>query len=327
MLAFFANHPLLSAIIAIVALIAGVIFYQELKDKLAARRDLDDIKDQAYRFGGHWPGGTTIKIGDNWQLICPDCGTYNVMYRPAGVACRHCRNELLIVPPEGGSQGGTAETLGVISRVTGASNNRVAWTALSANAPRVHPARIPWAPAVFQDVQSVHALELNPPTDLDWETVHHYMPIVCPSCKGGVMADCEDCRRTGIRFIPLESWRKDGVSRASQSGINYQRLTYSGRCGVTSQQGIDMFNGLYLSGRGGWGPLVMEGRRKERPPMPDEMADIERARGSDLPQPKYPVQPEPRSVRDGGQVERPIAGYQPKPDAYGRGPNNPPRKP
>lgn len=323
MITFIANSPFLICVIALAIGFAVFLAWEKYRDYRAERIALEDIAAQADEYGGLWPGNTEVLVGDNWQLICPDCGTYNVMHRVAGIACRHCRNELLITP-KSRSQGGTEEPMGVISRVTGASNNRVDWTALSPNAPMNHPARRPWSPAVFQDVPSLHALELNPPTDLDWDAVHHYMPIVCPTCKGNVTADCEDCRRTGLRFVPLASWRKDGVNRASQSGVRYQRLAYSGRCGVTSERGIEMFNGLYFSGRGGWGALVMEGRRKERNPMPDELDDIERAKRSDLAVKGRPLGPDPRIKRPGDTIGG--GGYQPLPDESGRVPLPPNRR-
>lgn len=324
MLDFIPLHPLLTCILVIVLGFIIFIQWEKHMDRLAERRSLAHIKAQAPKYNGNWPGGTEVLTGVNWQLICPDCGTFNVMHRPAGIACRHCGHELLITP--NGWEGGTDEPMGVISRVSGASNNRVGWIKLSGKAPHNHPARRCWSPEVFQDIPSQAPLELNPPTDLDWEDVHPFMPIVCPACKGEALADCDDCRRTGIRFVPLTSWRADGVKRVSQSGIRYLRLAYAGRCDMSSEQGITAFNGLYLSGRGGWGALVMEGRRQPRSPLADEVQDIEAAKASDLTAAGQPLGPDPRIKREGDVVGKDHGMYQPLPRETGRAPSSPPKK-
>ena len=93
MLTFFANNTFLSLLLIIGA---GVTIYTIL-DRVRVKREegwaLARIKAEAANFNGNWPGGTEALPGRNWQLICPDCGTYNVMHRPAGIACRHCAGE------------------------------------------------------------------------------------------------------------------------------------------------------------------------------------------------------------------------------------------
>lgn len=325
---FIANYPFAAVLLIGMAGFGTYALGCAIQRRHQARYEQQRREEQAAEYGGLWPGDRVIDVGLNWQLICPDCGTFNIMHRSAGIACRHCRNELLIVPEKKDRQGGTVEPMGVISRVTQASHNRVMWYEVSPNAPRHGATRRLWSPEVFGDIPAQSSWEPNPPTDLDWDRVHPYMPVVCPSCAAEPLADCLDCRRTGIRFVPLASWRKDGARRVSMAGLSYLRLNYGARTGGHRDDAVQRFNGLLFSGHGGWGALVMEGRRSDLATQPDENDDIQRAKDAGMEGYHKPDQTAARSYRDGGTVERPIGGYQPRPsDDEGRALSRPPRKP
>ena len=256
---------MLNFVLTIVAFLIALglfTFGMSLLEVRKDRRRMAEAKRLARaKYNGLLPGDLKIGEGMNWRVICPDCGTYNVLHQSAGVACRHCANELLIVPEKTDAQGNTVEPLGVISRVTSASNNRVAWVRRSSWAPG--PVSFQWAPGLFDDMDEKRGFEVNPPTDLDWENIRAFMPITCPSCAADPIADCKDCRRTGVRFVPLNTWRdnESGYRRMSRAGVIYLARQYGARTAEHTDS-LARFHGHMEMGHSGYGDLVLEGKRE-----------------------------------------------------------------
>lgn len=279
---------------------------------------------------GHVLGDLQLVEGDNWQTCCPDCGAFNVFHRPAGVACRGCGHELLFAPVPA-TQGGTPGEWGVISVATHTGGGRVLYCQVGRGTPS--PAlRAMWSHVIFQDLPAPD-LVVDPATDLDWPEVELFMPVLCPSCQGALVADCTDCQRTGARYVPLTSWRGGAHRKLSRSAMSQLRYSYAKRTGLGADVAVVAFDLLTTQAKSGFGAIVLEGRR-ERAAMPpaggpasalmkdgtlEEAVEVSRRTVAAAPR-----SPAPRSVRDG---ERPLGGYQPLPNYDGEALRRPPRKP
>lgn len=201
-------------------------------------------------------GPLEVTAAPCWRVFCPDCNSYNELEGPAGGHCRHCLHELLVVPAKTGADG-TVTPVSVISRLTQASSNRVSW---DNGSPHRGSKIRPWSPELFQDLPDYSSRPLNPPTDMDWPEVSAYMPVVCPSCQANPDADCEPCRRTGVRFVTLATWRGTKHQRVSSSAMRYLAAQYGARTN-DYKDSIARFHGLSHMGLRGVGPLVMEKAR------------------------------------------------------------------
>lgn len=259
--------PLIYLFWAAIAFFAGRAWLRrrrsdnETADQGAGIDDADDPADPQV-------GDMRLKSGNNWQCLCPDCGSFNVFHRPAGITCRGCDADLLVVPEKGEAP------LSVVALVSQASSTKIAWLCTNR---RVAPNATPyWSAAVFSDLPEPKPTEVNPRTDLDWPRVSAYMPIICPTCEADHMADCADCLRTGVRFVPLATWRGEQYTRVSAAGLRRLAGFYGERLGLdvgddgplVSTRGLDKQDeGVALHqhhtgpARRGYGPLVLEGRR------------------------------------------------------------------
>lgn len=320
------HSPYFGLLIILAALAVAALAIAHSNRKLAAQRLAQDnaVQGMVRSVSRRQQGGTKLMRGENWQVICPDCGAFNVFHRRSGIECRHCQHELALV---GGWQGGNDGKETVISMSTQARSNRVLWIATSARPDGSVPI---WAREVFQDIPDNELRAVNPETDLDWENLRDFMPVLCPSCKAAPLADCPDCLRTGFRVVPLAEWSQPGQQRLSWAAMRHLRDTYGMRCG-----GVDNAKEthamLWGNAARGLGPLVLNGSRQRMDPavLREAIGDVTPA------EPTKPVPPASRSRRDGESPleeqlnERGfhVGGYQPYPDPDGIGPSRPPRKP
>lgn len=317
----FIHSPSFGLIIILVAIVIAAIAIRRSNRKLAAQRLAEETAPISHP--GLQRGGVRLRPGDNWQVVCPDCGAFNVFYRHSGLECRHCQSELAIV---GGWQGGKEDPVGVFSRATQKRTDRAMW--IATNNPRMDGTPV-WSRQVFQDIPDDSLRQVNPETDMDWRQLRDFMPVLCPSCKAAPLADCPDCLRTGFRTVPLAEWDQPGQQRLSSAAIRQLRDTYSMRCG-----GLDNAKEthamMYHQAARGLGPLVLSGTRQRMDPD-----DLKAAAGDAVPMP--PNKPVPPKSRTRGDGERPaedpvnehgfrVGGYQPHPDPEGRDPRLPPRK-
>lgn len=319
----FIHSPGFGLIIILTAVLVAVIVIRHSNRKLEQKRRQAAAAAPTSR-PGLKVGETLIRAGDNWQVVCPDCGAFNVFHRQRDLECRHCHSELVIMA---GRQGGMRDPVGVISRATQKRNDRVLWVCRDRQS---MSGAATWSPAVFKDLPDQALRDINPETDMDWADLHPYMPIVCPSCDAEPLADCPDCLRAGFRTVPLAEWSLPEARRLSAAGLRYLRYAYAERSGGLPNARETHFS-LFAAASRGFGPMVLSGARQQLDPSVFKAA----AGGPVQGEAAAPATPSHVSMRDSERAPvapqddrgRHVGGYQPLPDPEGRTPNPPPRKP